>query len=155
MGVPRKYAVAANQATMASSFKTAAGIVAATTTRGAIYHFNLGTTGTAADGVLEWRLARFTAAGTSTSVTPVALDPADPAAILTAGSNFTGEPTYTANTSLFDQGLNQRATYTWIAVPGGELLIPATASNGIGLAALSSVSPAYTGVANVTVHYSE
>jgi hypothetical protein len=153
--VPRRYSEVGNQATVSSAFKTAVGVVASTSTRGAIYFFNLGTTGVAADGVLEWRLARFTAAGTSTAVTPVALDGGDPAALLAAGSNFSGEPTYTASTSLFDQGLNQRATYTWIAVPGGELIIPATSANGIGVAALSTVAPAYTGVANCTIHHFE
>jgi hypothetical protein len=155
MAVPRRYAEVGNQSTVSSSFKTGLTVIASTSTRGAIYFFNLGTTGTAADGVLEWRASRFTAAGTTTSVTPVALDPADPAALLSAGSNATGEPTYTGATSLFDQGLNQRATYTWIAVPGGELLIPATSANGIGFAMLSTVSPAYTGVGNLTVHHYE
>src|SRR5277367_2638956 len=155
MGVPRRYSEVGNQATVSSSFKSALIVVASTATRGAIYFFNLGTTGTAADGVLEWRVSRFTAAGTTTSITPVALDTGDPAALLSAGSNASGEPTYTAATSLFDQGLNQRATYTWIAVPGGELLLPATSANGIGFVALSSVSPAYTGVANVTAHHQE
>lgn len=155
MGVPRKYSEVGNQATVSSAFKTALTVVASTSTRGALYFFNLGTTGTAADGVLEWRISRFTAAGTTTAVTPVALDPGDPAALLTSGSNASGEPTYTAGTSVFDQGLNQRATYTWIAVPGGELIVPATASNGLGVAVLSTVAPAYTGVANVSIHHSE
>ena len=155
MAVPRRYSEVGNQAAVSSSFKSALILVASTSTRGAICFFNLGTTGTAADGVLEWRLSRFTAAGTTTAVTPVALDPGDPAALLSAGSNASGEPTYTASTSLFDQGLNQRATYTWIAAPGNELLVPATASNGIGVVALSSVAPAYTGVANVTMHHFE
>jgi hypothetical protein len=155
MAVPRRYSEVGNQGTVASTFKTALTVIASTSTRGALYFFNLGTTGTAADGVLEWRLSRFTAAGTTTAVTPVALDGADPAALLTAGSNASGEPTYTASTSLFDQGINQRATYTWIAVPGGELLVPATASNGIGVTVLSVVAPAYTGAANASVHHFE
>jgi hypothetical protein len=138
MAVPRRYSEVGNQGTVASTFKTALTVIASTSTRGALYFFNLGTTGTAADGVLEWRLSRFTAAGTTTAVTPVALDGADPAALLTAGSNASGEP-----------------TYTWIAVPGGELLVPATASNGIGVTVLSVVAPAYTGAANASVHHFE
>lgn len=155
MAVPRRYSEVGSQAAVASSFKTGLVVTASTSVRGALFFFNLGTTGVAADGVLEWRVSRFTAAGTTTAVTPVALDGADPAALLAAGSNASGEPTYTASTSLFDQGLNQRATYTWIAVPGGELLVPATSANGIGFAMLSTVAPAYTGVANISAHHFE
>jgi hypothetical protein len=51
------------------------------------------------------------------------------------------------NSSLFDSGLNQRATYTWNAwTEGAQLVAPATAANGLGIACLSSVAPAFTGV---------
>lgn len=155
MGCPRRYAAPGNQATITTSFKTALTIVASTSTRGAIYHFVLSTLGVAADGVLEWALKAFTSPGTTTAVTPRKLDGGDTVALLAAGSNATVEPTYTASSEVFDQGINQRATYTWIAIPGGEILVPATASNGYGFVALSTVSPAYTGQANAQAHFAE
>ncbi|OHB75584.1 MAG: hypothetical protein A2W31_00820 [Planctomycetes bacterium RBG_16_64_10] len=48
-----------------------------------------------------------------------------------AGENHTVEPTYT--TELLRFSINQQATFRWVAAPDGELIAPATASNGIGL----------------------
>lgn len=76
---------------------------------------------------------RFTAAGTSTAVTPAPTDSGDPAATFTAGSNHSAEPTYTANTTFTDMGINPRNTYRWVAYdPRDEIILPATAANGIG-----------------------
>ncbi len=76
---------------------------------------------------------RFTAAGTSTAVTPASTDSADPAATFTAGSNATVEPTYTTNTTFTDMGINPRNTFRWVAYdPRDEIILPATAANGIG-----------------------
>lgn len=76
---------------------------------------------------------RFTAAGTTTAVTPASTDSADPAATFTAGSNATVEPTYTANSTFTDFGINPRSTYRWVAYdPRDEIILPATAANGIG-----------------------
>lgn len=140
-----------------SSFKTAIVLAGTAATRPKIVQMMLSTTGAAADGVLEWILQRFTAAGTTTAVTPRNTDATDPsAAVGVVGSNATVEPTYTANSSLFDIGLNQRATYTWSAwTEGGQLVCPATAASGIGVAMLSSVAPAYTGVANAQLYHEE
>ena len=94
-----------------------------------------------------------TTAGTSTSFTPVALDPGDPAATSTAAYTYTSTgPTLTSNAYLLEIGMNQRQFVRWIAAPGGELVIPATASNGIALLA-ASVSATWT--AQVTIHFAE
>lgn len=153
----RRFAEPGSIAAVSSSFKTLLTLISATTVRPKIFQFAVSTTGAAADGVLEWIIQRFTAAGTTTAVTPRNMDSTDPAtATATAGSNATTEPTYTANSSLFDEGVNQRATYTWNAwTEGAQLVAPATASNGLGLATLSSVAPAYTGVANGHFHHEE
>jgi hypothetical protein len=75
---------------------------------------------------------RFTAAGTTTALTPASTD-SDPAATFTAGSNATVEPTYTANTTFTDMGINPRSTYRWVAYDQrDEIILPATAANGIG-----------------------
>lgn len=153
----RRFAEPGTIAAVSASFKTVISVISATTTRPKIFHFVVSTTGAAADGVLEWIIQRFTAVGTSTAITPRNLDATDPAtAAATSGSNYTAEPTYTANSSLFDEGINQRATYTWNAwTEGAQMVAPATASNGIGIATLSSVAPAYTGVGNAHIHHEE
>jgi len=153
----RRFAEPGTIAAVSSSFKTTLLLTATAATRPKIFHFAVSTTGAAADGVLEWILQRSTAIGTTTAVTPRNIDATDPStAVATAGSNATTEPTYTANSSLFDQGINQRATYTWNAwTEGAQLVCATSANNGIGIACLSSVAPAYTGVANAHIHHEE
>ncbi len=77
-------------------------------------------------------MLRFSAAGTSTAVTPAAFDSGDPAATSVCGKNHSVEPTYAA-VPLLDFSHNQRATFRWIAAPGEEIISPATAANGIGV----------------------
>ena len=86
------------------------------------------------DSQFEVKLQRFTAAGTTTAVTPSGTDPSDPAATLfTAGSNATVEPTYTAGVVIDDKGVNPRGLYRWTAyAPDAEIIMPATAANGLG-----------------------
>lgn len=102
--------------------------------RGSIYEITFSSEATSADNQLHWRLRRVTTAGTSTSVTPVALNPADAATESDAGENHSAEPTYTANSELLSFGLNQKATYRWTALaPHRQIFWPATASNGVGV----------------------
>lgn len=128
------------------------GVAGVATDRGRIYDLIFGAGGTPADNVLEWLARRFSAAGTSTAVTPTSLDPDAPAANMIAGENHTVEPTYTADSEVLHFDLNQRATFRWVAAPNGELVIPATAANGIGVAPISS---GYSGDVNVTAHWEE
>jgi hypothetical protein len=153
----RRFATPGNIAAVSSAFKTTQVLAGIATSRPKVFHFTLSTTGAAADGVLEWILQRFTAAGTSTATTPRNLDATDlSVAGAVSGSNASVEPTYTANSSLFDEGINQRATYTWNAwTEGAQLVCPTTAASGIGIACLSSVAPAYTGVGNSHIHHEE
>lgn len=52
---------------------------------------------------------------------------------LSLGSEATSaEPTYAANSELKSFPFNQRATVQWYAPTEGELVTPATASNGLG-----------------------
>jgi hypothetical protein len=92
-----------------------------------------------------------TAAGTSTGVTPQNLDPADATTEYDAGENHTIEPTYTAGAILLNIPLNQRATFRWVAAPGGELVFPATASNGAGIETdtISTGTPVITATVHV------
>lgn len=97
-----------------------------------LYYFMIGSGATPAENAFELRMRRITAAGTSTAVTPVALDPASAATEFDAGENHTVEPTYTSNSELHAMAFNQRSTVQWYAPPYGEIVIPATASNGVG-----------------------
>ena len=89
--------------------------------------------------------------GTGTAVTPNALDPAA-AALATAKSNYSVEPTATVNSSLFNVGVNQRASYRWVAAPRSELVFPATANND---RVLRTRSGNYTGSATGDFMYQE
>ncbi|MGH7949135.1 MAG: hypothetical protein ACREQF_07930 [Candidatus Binataceae bacterium] len=93
----------------------------------------IGSEATPADLGFLWQIQRCTTAGTNTAVTPQALDPADAAALFDAGEAHSADPTLTANAILLSIALNQRATFRWVAAPGGELVVPATASNGLAL----------------------
>ena len=143
----RRYSIDGAQA-VASPTDTVLGL----TSTAAIHDVIFGSSATPADNALNWLLQRYTAAGTATSVTPAPLDPADPAATATAGQNHTAEPTYTAGAVLLDISANQRSTQRWVASPGGELVLPATAANGIGV---QPVHTSFTGSVEATMHYEE
>lgn len=146
----RRYSVDGQDTNTAST--TILGLTSAATIRPRIYDLILSSDATPADNAAEYVVQRYTAAGTSTSVTPQALDPADPAALAAAGEAHTVEPTYTSNALLLQFAVNQRATFRWVAAPGGELVLPATAANGAGVAVIN-VSSA-TNV-NACLHYEE
>ena len=122
-------------------------------TRAKLYELIFSQGGTPADNVIQWLVRRLTAVGTEgAGVTPTPLDSDAPVAQLDAGEDHTVEPTYTAATEMLDFDLNQRATFRFVAAPGGELLIPAAANEGIGM---TPISAAYAGIARVTAHWEE
>jgi hypothetical protein len=149
-----KYAITGTQASVSGSYKTVLSVFAGsgTTRRGKVYDVLIGTNGTPADNYLQWDISRMTADGTGTAVTPQALDPADASANGSAKNNYSAEPTVTANSSLFNVGVNQRASYRWVAAPGSELVFPATSANGLVLRTLSG---GYTGSATGDYMYEE
>lgn len=126
---------------LSSSYKTIITSTSSSATqarRGQIGDFSVGTDGTPADNAITWDISRQTAAGTITSVTAVALNPADAAYLGLAAANATVEGTITATSSVFNLGANQRASYRWAAQPGSELVYPATTANGFALRAKSA-----------------
>lgn len=150
----RGYSVNGPSAT-GTALKTAVTIIAASTVRPRIYEFAAGltTAPNSTDQQLEFAVQRFTAVGTAGSnPTPLPVDPGDVAAVATAGITHSSEPTYTATGILFQQAMNQRAMFRWVAVPGYELMAPATASNGIGL---KNVAITVTAVMDGTVFFFE
>lgn len=115
--------------------------VATPTCRLAVYDLTIGSDDTPADQACRFLIGRTTAVGTEASgFTPVNLDPGGPAGEADAGIGHSAEPTYTANKELLVVSLNQRATFRWVAAPGGELRGTATQNNGLGLKSSASTS---------------
>ena len=144
---------AGSQQAMSTAYKTLISLTAstgATTLRKAwIYDIMMGTDGAPSDNSMNYRADRQSTLGTQSAATPSPLDSGDAAALIIASVNYTAEPTTTAATMLIDVPANVRATYRWTAVPGGELVVAATHSTGIGFRAKSSTGYTSTAVANL------
>ena len=116
---------------------------AASMRRARVYDWKLGCNAAPGDNSFLHIAQRCTTAGTGAALTPNSLDPGDtlPSTIV-CKDTVTVDPTLTASAFLDAIPLNQRATFRWVAPPGGELVIPATASNGImfGLSAATTTS---------------
>jgi hypothetical protein len=144
------------QQATSSTYKTQISMTAASGTalrRIKLYDLLLGTNGTPADNYIEWDVSRQTAAASGgTTATALPLDPADAAALTVCYIDPTGEGTVTANSTLFYIGVNQRASYRWVAAPGSELVGPAT--NLAGLAGRAR-SGGYTGTVTMTMLFQE
>lgn len=125
---------------------------AASMRRARIYFLSFGSAATPADNVFLFELNRSTTAATGTAFTPVPLESADAACVTLAKTNLTVQGTNTAGAIALSIPLNQRATVEWYAPPGAEIVIPATASNGISVNTPTAVG---TVDATVTVHFSE
>lgn len=127
--------------------KTVIALLSSTSVRPCLYEFTLGSSATPADVATLFQIMRLTAVGTEGSgFTPVPLDAADAAAAADYAVAHSAEPTYTASSQLWGSALNQRATFRWVANPGGEIVAPASANNGVGLKSASSGgTPTYIG----------
>lgn len=147
--------LAGTQQNLSSSYKSLLTVTSSSATsarRGQIYDILIGTDGTPADNALDWDISRQTVAATATSLTALALNPADGAFLGLATGNATIEGTITATSSVFFVGVNQRASYRWVAAPGSEFIYPATTANGF---ALRVKSPGYTSTATGTLLFTE
>lgn len=149
--MPGRYSIDGQDTNTAATSIISLGQSGSPTKRGSVYYVQLGSDATA-DAAFEGVLQRCTALGTSTAVTPQLLDSADAAAGLAAGEAHTVEPTYTSNAIVLSLSGHQRATVQWYAPPGGEIIIPSTASNGVGWQTIT-VTSAFNQVINI--HYSE
>jgi hypothetical protein len=140
------YAVGGTQSTVTSTYKGVAATWAPGTTprRTKWYEFVLGATANpnATDTYIQFDISRLsgTTSLAGTALTPNPLDPADQAALTLAAGNLTTEiNSAILGVSLFNTGINQRATTRWIAAQESQFLIaPATSQNGLELRAQSS-----------------
>jgi len=134
-------------------------ITSATTVRPHLYFLTFGCSGTPSDQAYTMNLGRITAdTSTATSGTFVAIDPGDPAALAGGGSykykhTALGPPTYTAGATLLSVDLNQRASFSWIEDPDRGIVLPATASYGVGL--YFAVITGGTPLCHATMHHAE
>ncbi len=125
---------------------------AASMRRAKVYDWTMGSSSAPADNTFTHIAQRQTAAATGAAVVPSSLDPADTLATTIIGlDTVTVDGTLTAATIVFRKALNQRATFRWVAAPYGELIIPATASNGF----MFGVSAATTNTFDYDVHFEE
>ena len=149
------WAVTGTQTTTATPGDTTLAVLASASTRGYIHEWIFSQSATPADTELQWLVRFLTAVGTEGSgVVPASLSDqlGTTVSILDGAENHTGEPTYTSATEMLDFDLNQRATFRWVASPGGEMVVPGTASNGFGATAISA---SYSGDTRVTAHWTE
>mgnify|MGYP007071651626 CR=1 FL=1 len=138
----RRYSVTGNCLNTASATLPLGNIVSTTAIRPRVYDFLLGSDAAAADNAASYKLQRGTTVGTwagsgGAAITPKPLDMADPAATFTANQGVcSAGPTLTSGEFLLGFAVNQRATFRWVAAPGGELVLPATASASLNLMSL-------------------
>ena len=120
-----------------------------------MYDLIMGSDATPADLAGEFVVNRCTttgAGGTAITPEPLALQTAAASATATGGTYGTTQPADSANTDLLMIGLNQRATFRWVAAPGGELVGPVTSGDGMFL---RCVAHGGTPNINATIHYME
>ena len=117
-----------------------------------VYDLIIGSDATPADVATEFSVIRHTDVGTGgSSLTIAPLDPLTVAATATGtGGTFSVQPSY--GNVLMNLALNQRATFRWVAAPGGEFISTAAASNGI---ALRSTGSGGTPNINTSVYWDE
>lgn len=129
-----KYSVIGSQA-VADAVDSILSVVgaAANARRHALLEFTWGpgVDATAADVIVEMTLSNASADGAGDAVTPTPLNVDDPAATCVALENHGTEPTY--GTDLMKIGRHMRATYRWVALPGGELIFAAADDEGWGI----------------------
>lgn len=133
--------------------------------RGKLYDIIIGTNTAPADTYLEFEVARVTMGTTvvylgsvSSVSTAYTNDPADPGfgAIVTINGSAGSSAVISRLAQPWYLGVNQRASYRWVAAPGSELVYPAnssgTGNNGL---ALQNRAGAYTGTVTGTIMVSE
>jgi hypothetical protein len=150
------------EAPVTTAFKSS-GVLYATYTanlarRIMVYEIEFGQTGSLAssDCQCQWDVSRFsvTAALVATASVPNNLDPADTSPLAQFLNNASTELTYTAGTgfglNLKSWAINQRGSYRWRALDDGDnIIVAATAGQGIGVRTLSSGFGA-TAIGNVS-----
>jgi len=102
--------------------------------RGKVGNIIISSGATPDDQANNFEVMRTTGVGTEAGgQTPVPLDPDTKPSAFDAGYGPSVEPTETAGSEMLALSLNQRASISWLANPGSELIMPATTNNGISI----------------------
>jgi hypothetical protein len=134
--------------------KTALTLISTANIRPRVLRYDTSTDGVpTSDQSYTFQVRRFTAAGTTSAYTLQNNDPSDSAVtpLLTAVTTATVEPTYSTGFML-NRGVNPRQTHQWWAyAPDEELILPATAANGIGFQLVTAGGAAGNFLVNASV----
>ncbi len=107
--------------------------------RGKINNIILSSGATPDDQAANYEVKRTTGVGTEAGgQTPVPLDPDTQPSSFDGGYGHSVEPTETANSEMLALALNMRASISWLANPGSEIIMPATTNNGVSVVRRSS-----------------
>jgi hypothetical protein len=152
--MPRSYggAVSGGTVTANINFLGFNATIASPTLRGKLFEFVIGSGGVApADNASKIDIARMTALPTGGTVTqtPYILDPLEMASENKWYAANTGAGT--KSTVMMSIGLNQRATFRWVAAPTKEIQQIATQNYGIGI--FLAQTSAY--VCDATIYWEE
>jgi hypothetical protein len=80
----------------------------------------------------RWEFNRSTTTATAgTTPTISQLDPADAACVSVVKGNLSANGTLTSGAIMMTIAMSEQATFRWVANPGSEIVIPASANNGI------------------------
>ena len=133
--------------------------------RGKVYDILVGSNATPADGYAEWEMSRVTMGTTviylgsvSSLSSNYSLDVGDlgfqAIGVMNASAGSTAVIARTA--ALWYVGVNQRASYRWVAAPGSELVYPAVSSATAGNGLAINARTAGTGfIVTATIMFSE
>jgi hypothetical protein len=136
------YVANSNKTNTVSSTAPMWNLLGSATRRLHVYEIIVASDATPGDQASKFALMRTTARGTqSTTIAPNALNPESPASIANLDTAWSVDPTITALSQLLQFALNQRATFRWVAVPGSEIIVPATANAGLALVSVVSTGP--------------
>ncbi|GAC1502139.1 MAG: hypothetical protein NVS1B6_08650 [Steroidobacteraceae bacterium] len=138
-------ATAASVTNTASSTLPSITLIGTSSIKPRLFRYKISSPATVADNSVAYQIQRCTTTGTvGSSVTPQALDPGDPAAGCTVGlAIFSVGPTLTAGAIVDSISINLRAWYEFQAAPTKEIVIPASASNGLAWMPISLSGAAY------------
>lgn len=115
-----------------SSSGTICAVASATTVLPKVHDILLSCSDTPSDTNIQMRVGRSTSInGTSAAYVPIPLDPGAPAAIAQGRDTYSGNPTYQSAVLTFS--FNVQVTFRWVVPPEEGIVVPASASNGVGI----------------------
>ena len=152
--MPRRYSVPIASITNTAT-KVLVDILATAAVRPVLYDLMVSSVAAVADNSAEYQILKAASAGTTptATITPKPLDDQDPAATATAHNGTYAADPSSSGAAFLDFALNLRATFRWVAAPGGEFISAAATTSGFLLKSNAVSGAAY--IITATVHYWE